>query len=79
MLKLDLEKAYNKVNLYGVFCARKGLGSKRSRDRLWLRLCSPFSHPNGSSSGIFAANRGLSQRDHLSRFLFTIVAEAFSY
>lgn len=79
--KIDLEKAYNKVD-WGFLCwtmKKKGFGRRWIR---WIMGC--LDHPHfsvmidGSSKGFFPFFRGLRQRDHLSSFLFMLVTDGFS-
>lgn len=53
------------------------------RWRNWINGCISSAHyallVNGTSKGFFRAKRGLRQGNPLSLFLFTIVADTFSY
>ena len=77
--KLDLEKAYDRVDwkFLQYMLRRMGFGEKW---RMWIRECISsawFSMlVNGSPKGYFPAERELRQGDPLSPFLFLIVAEA---
>lgn len=81
LTKLDLEKPneYTNWDFLDHVMARKGFGSKW---RTWTSGCLVSSHfsilINGMPGGFFSTSRGLRQRDPLSPFLFTLVADAFN-
>lgn len=81
LTKLDLEKPneYTNWDFLDHVMARKGFGSKW---RTWTSGCLVSSHfsilINGMPRGFFSTSRGLRQRDPLSPFLFTSVADAFN-
>lgn len=79
IFKIDLEKAYDHVEWSFIMymMRRFGFGDKWCR---WIEECisstSFFVLVNGSPSRLFKASPGIRQRDPLSLFLFTMVAEA---
>lgn len=81
ILKLDLEKAsdYTNWEFLDYIMVRKGFRSKWRKRIYGCPQSSNFSILiNGSAKGFFPASGGLRQVDPLSRFLFTLVADAFS-
>lgn len=81
ILKLDYEKAYDKVDgMYlDAVMEQKGIGP---RWRNWIKSCLSSANfsiiINGKSRGKIVAKRGLRQRDPFSPFLFTIIGDSFS-
>ena len=81
LCKLDMEKAYDKVEwgFLSYLMSRMGFGAKWHS---WIMECvstTRFSISiNGTPKGFFQASKGLCQGDPLSPFLFDIVAEALS-
>ena len=78
MLKLDLSKAYDRVDWLFLLWVLEAFGfSKRFRDLIFVLVSSAsFSVlVNGSPSSFFKASKGLRQGDPISSVLFIILIE----
>lgn len=79
--KIDLEKAYDKVDWDFLTWALK----KKGFSARWIRWIKGYlDHPhfsillNGVSKGFFQSSHGIKQGDQLSSLLFTIVVDTFN-
>ncbi|GKV44012.1 hypothetical protein SLEP1_g51241 [Rubroshorea leprosula] len=81
MLKIDFEKAYDKVSWNFLDYMMKRMGFCNTW-RNWIRECLRISlvsaFVNGSLTRQFVVSRGLRQRDPLSPFLFLIITEGLN-
>ena len=81
LCKLDVEKAYDKLNWKFLLTVlwEMGFGSKWIRWIQWCISIASFSVIiNGSPARFFKSSRGLQQRDPLSPYLFVMGREVFS-
>ncbi|GKV00956.1 hypothetical protein SLEP1_g13565 [Rubroshorea leprosula] len=81
MLKIDFEKAYDKVSWSFLDFMRQKMGFS-TKWRKWIMECLKSSMVsvlvNGSPTRQFTVSRGLRQRDPLSPFLFLIITEGIN-
>lgn len=82
ILKLDMTKAYDRVDWCALCLVLSKLGFSKSWIK-WVHSCISFARfsvlLNGSPCGFFSSYRGIRQGDPLSLFLFILLVEAFSW